>query len=197
MADVIYLSNVRLSFPALIEAKVSTPGADPKFGADLLMKPDDTQFAKFMLEVGKVATEKWKDFATNVLSVMQNDRKLRCYGSGDEKIDKKTYKPYKGYEGMSYITVSANADRPPKIMRPDGTVADNTMERQELSRKLYGGCFVNAAVRPWPQDNQFGRAVRCELVAVQFAADGEQFGEADIDPTQYFKPVTETVPSFM
>lgn len=199
MADVIYLSNVRLSFPALIEAKVSTPGAEPKFGADLLMPPNDTNLARFMAEVGKVAGEKWKDNAQNVLAVMQNERKLRCYGQGSEKIDKKTYKPYNGYEGMSYITASSNADRPPMIMRPDGTGVDNanTMERQQLARKLYGGCFVNVAVRPWPQDNQFGRAVRCELIAIQFAADGEAFGEGSVDVTPYFGVVQEAKPSFM
>jgi hypothetical protein len=201
MSEVVYLSNVRLSFPKLVEASISQPGAEPKFSCDLIMPNNDAGFAKFMGAVGKMATEKWKEHAQAVLQICQNDRKLRCYGQGNEKIDKKTYKPYLGYENMSYITASSNADRPPKIVRADGTPIDNsnTMERQQMARKLYGGCYVNVAVRPWPQDNQFGRAPRCELIAVQFASDGEPFGEGEVDLDGVFGAVQETpeLPPFM
>ena len=165
------------------------------------MPSNDAGLAKFMGVVGKMATDKWKEHAQAVLQIVQNDRKLRCYGQGSEKIDKKTYKPYLGYEGMAYLTASSNADRPPKIVRADGTPIDNanTMERQQAARKLYGGCYVNAAVRPWPQDNQFGRAVRCELIAVQFASDGEPFGEGEVDLDGVFGAVqgNDDMPSFM
>jgi hypothetical protein len=92
---------------------------------------------------------------------------------------------------MVYITTSMNEDRPPIMVRPDGTVCDNanTMERAALARKLYGGCYVNAAVSPWVQDNQFGRAVRCNLIAVQFAKDGDSFGDAAPDVTGMFGAV--------
>ena len=198
MSDLIYVTNARLSFPALTEAKVSPLGGEPKFGADLLLPKGDDNFAKFMGEVGKLATTKWKENAQNVLSKMQAERKLRCYGDGAEKINAKTYKVYDGYEGMSYITTSSNADRPPMIMRADGSTVDNTMERQQLARNLYGGCYFNAAVRVWPQDNQFGRAIRCELVAIQFNGDGEPFGEGSPDVSGMFGAVnSEAKPSFM
>lgn len=200
--EVIYLSNVRLSFPKLIEASAPQPGADPKFSADFIMAPNDVGYAKFMGEVGKLAAEKWKEHASNVLGLMQNDRKLRCFGSGNEKIDKKTYAPWKGYANMIYLTANSNADRPPKIIRADGSPIDNnnTLERQQYARKLYGGCYVNAVVRPWLQDNQFGRAVRCELIAVQFAGEGEAFGEGEVDLTGVFGAVesgNDDLPSFM
>lgn len=191
MSEVIFLSNVRLSFPKLIEPEAFQNNPDKKFSGDFLMVPNGPNFATFMGEVGKIATEKWKDHAGAVLQMCQADRKLRCYGSGAEKIDKKTYKPYIGYEGMAYISANSNADRPPRMIRLDGTECDNanTMERVALARKLYGGCFVNAAVRPWAQDNQFGRAIRCELIAVQFFADGEPFGEGEVDLTGKFGAV--------
>ena len=114
----------------------------------------------------------------NVLALIQNDRRLRCYGQGGEKIDKKTYKPYEGYGDMVYISASSNEDRPPQMIRADGTICDNlnTMERQALARKLYGGCFVNIAVRVWPQDNQFGRRINGVLQGVMFASDGTPVG---------------------
>lgn len=188
MAETIYLSNVRLSFPKLIEASSSgfAEGAAKKFSADLIINPNDPQLAKFMAEVAKLASEKWKDHANAVLQLIQTDRKLRCYGNGNEKVDKKTYKPYLGYENMMYLSANSNEDRPPQIIRPmDGKVAANNIERMELARNLYGGCIVNAAVRPWAQDNQFGRAVRCELVAVQFSKDGEAFGEPAPDLSMF------------
>lgn len=193
MAETIQLSNVRLSFPKLVtaEAPQGTPGAAKKFGADFLMAPNHPDHARFMAEVGKVATAQWKENAGTVLQMIQNDRRNRCYGAGTEKIDKKTLKPYVGYGDAVYLTASSNEDRPPLMVRGDGTVVDNanTMERQQLARKLYGGCMVNVALRPWPQDNQFGRAIRCELVAVQFAADGEAFGEAPPDVSGMFGAV--------
>jgi len=188
MAEVIYLSNVRLSFPKLVEATASDliPGATKKFSADFILAPNDPQLAAFMGEVGNMASEKWKGVAGDVLKVCQLERKLRCYGNGNEKVDKKTYKPYMGYADMAYISANSNEDREPQIMRPtDGKVAANPIERAELARKLYGGCYVNVAIRPWPQDNQYGRAIRCELIAVQFAKDGEMFGEPAPDLSMF------------
>ena len=190
----ITLQNVRLSFPKLIEASSQQPGSPPKFSADFILPPNHPDFARFMQEVQKMAVETWKEHAQSVLQVCQADRKLRCFGQGAEKIDKKTYKPYGGYDGgVYYISANSNADRPPVMARPDGTLVDasNSMERIELARKLYGGCYVNAVVRPWPQDNQFGRAVRCELVALQFLKDGEAFGEGAVNLTGVFGAVVQ------
>lgn len=193
MAEVIYLQKVRLSFPKLIEAQAMQdfPNSPKKFGADFIMSPDDEGYKRFMAEVGKIAGEKWKEHARTVLQMIQTDRLKRCYGQGAEKIDKKTMKVLNGYEGMVFVSANSGEDRPPQMIRLDGTICDNanTMERAALARKLYGGCYVNVAVRPWCQDNQFGRGVRNELVAVQFAADGEPFGEASPDVSGMFGAV--------
>jgi hypothetical protein len=53
-------------------------------------------------------------------------------------------------------------------------------------------------IRVWPQDNSFGRGVRCELMGVQFAKDGDAFGEASPDLTGMFKPITrEDTPAWL
>lgn len=193
MADAIHLSNVRLSFPKLVEAEApkNTPNAQKKFAADLLLPVNHPDYARFMAEIGKCASEKWKENANTILQLCQNERKNRCYGMGTEKIDKKTLKPYVGYENVAYISASSDENHPPSIVRADATVCDNanTMERQSLARKLYGGCYVNVVVRPWCQDNQFGRAVRCELLAIQFLKDGEAFGEGATDVSGMFAAI--------
>ena len=196
MGTVIHLSGARLSFPKLIEAEAAkgTPNADKKFSCDLILPQGDQQFAMFMSEVGKVASEKWKEHANSVLQLCQSDRKMRCFGSGNEKIDKKTFKPYTGYEGGVYISASSTEDKPPVMVDANGTPCpnENTMLRKELARKLYGGCYANVALRVWPQDNSFGRAIRCELVAVQFAKDGQAFGEAPPDLSSMFGAIQQS-----
>jgi hypothetical protein len=189
MSEVIFLSNARLSFPQLVEPRSSVENGVKKYSADFILDQTDPAFQKFMAEYAKLAGEKWGTTAQNVMQMIQADRKLRCYGAGAEKIDKKTFQPYSGYDGKVYI--SANKDVMPQMIRTDGTPVDagNTMEYQALARKLYGGCYVNAAVRPWLQDNKHGRGVRCDLVAIQFARDGEAFGEAVADVSSMFGAV--------
>jgi hypothetical protein len=87
--------------------------------------------------------------------------------------------------------VTAGRDQPPQIIQPDGTPLDptNTMAYQALTRKMYGGCRVNVAVKPWLQENKHGRGVRADLVAVQFAGDDKAFGEGAVDASGMFGAV--------
>ena len=187
--SVIMISNARLSFPNLIEPK-GFQGGPATYNGDLILAPHDSGFQEFMKVVGQLAQEKWKEHAGAVLQMIQNDRKLRCFGSGAEKIDKKTFKPYDGYDGMVYIS-AINKTRP-QFFNAQGAVIDptNSMALQQEARKMYGGCRVNAAIKPWLQDNQFGRGVRCELVAIQFAKDDTPFGESTPDVTNLFGQVS-------
>ena len=202
--EIIYLSNVRLSFPHLVEPRASTenPTAPKKYSADFILAQTDPGFQKFMQRYAEMAGAKWGEHAQQVMQIINTDRKLRCYGSGTEKIDKKTFKPYLGYDGM--VFVAANTDRMPQMIGTDGKASDagNTMAYQALARKLYGGCYVNAAVKPWLQENKHGRGVRCDLVAVQFFRDGEAFGEGSADASGMFGAVAgaaqaPAAPAFM
>ena len=189
--DAIFLTNVRLSFPHLAEphAPGNNPNAVKKYSADFLMSPDDAGYKKFMEEYAKLALEKWGDQSSQVMQMIQSERKLRCFGQGNEKVNKKTFQPYDGYADMVYI--GANRDQMPQMIQADGQPVDgtNTMAYQNEARKMYGGCYVNVALRPWLQDNQYGKGVRCDLVAVQFAKDGEAFGEGTPDASGMFGQV--------
>lgn len=187
MSEIIQLSNVRLSFPTLVTPRAAVEGGVLKYSADFLLDPADMQ--PFMQQAGVISQAKWGEHAGNVLQMIQGDRKLRCFGQGSERIDKKTFKPYVGYEGKAYI--SANTDKPVVMVDATGKPIDtaNTMASQAAARKLYGGCYVNAAVRPWVQDNKHGRAIRCELIAIQFFKDGEAFGLGEPDVSNLFGAV--------
>jgi hypothetical protein len=199
--EIIFASTVVLSFPHLVEAhksKLAAPTAVAKFSADFILPPDHPALKQFMERYAEMAQQKWAEHAPQVMAMIQADRKLRCYGSGMEKVDKKTFKPYAGYEGNAFI--SASRDTSPQMIQADGSPVDpaNTMAYQALARKMYGGCKVNVALRPWIQENTFGRGVRCDLVAVQFAADGTPFGDTagSADVTNMFGAVGATTNPF-
>jgi hypothetical protein len=195
MSDVIFLSNVRLSFPHLAEPQRQVSEVTGKerisYNAELIMAPDHPGFAQFMAKVGELAMAKWGENSAQVLQMAQSDRKLRCFGKGEEKVNKKTFQPYDGYAGNVYIT--AGRDSQPQMIQLDGNPIDptNSMAYQQLARKMYGGCRVNAAVKPWMQDNKYGRGVRCDLVAVQFAGDDTPFGEGAVDASSMFGAVAQ------
>ena len=193
MSEIIFLSNVRLSFPHLAEPQRQVNEQTGKerisYNCEFLMPQDHPGFQQFMQRYGAIALEKWKEHAHAVMQMIQNDRKTRCYGRGEEKISRKTMQPYDGYAGNVYIT--AGRDTPPQMIQADGTPVDpsNTMAYQQLARKMYGGCRVNAAIKPWPQDNKVGRGIRCDLIAVQFAGDDTPFGEGAVDASNLFGAV--------
>lgn len=192
MAQIVQLTDVRISFPALTEPELpkgSQPGATPRYGADFLMDPQGAQFQKVWAAIQAVAVEKWKEHAQTVLGMIQPDRKLRCYGMGTERIDSKTFKPYNGYEGQAYLSAS-NTD-PMQIFDQNGQEVDlrNTMVWKSLAGKIYGGCYVNVAIEIWAQENAHGRGIRAKLLGIQFLRDGEAFGEAAPDISGLFGQV--------
>lgn len=193
MSEIIFLSNVRLSFPHLAEPQRQVNEQTGKerisYNCEFIMPQDHQGFQQFMQRYGAMALEKWKEHANQVMQMIQADRKLRCYGKGEEKVNKKTFQPYDGYAGNAFIT--AGRDQPPQMIQADGTPveAGNTMAYQQLARKMYGGCRVNAAVKPWLQENRHGRGIRCDLIAVQFAGDDTAFGEGVVDASGLFGAV--------
>lgn len=190
MSDIVFLSNVRLSFPHLAEPQKQvneqTGATRISYNAEFLMPQDHPGFQQFMARYAALALDKWKEHANTVMGMIQNDRKTRCFGQGSEKVNKKTFLPYDGYAGNVFIT--AGRDTAPQMIQADGSPVDpsNTMAFQQLARKMYGGCRVNAAVKPWPQDNKHGRGIRCDLIAVQFAGDDTAFGEGAVDASHLF-----------
>jgi hypothetical protein len=202
MSEIIFLSNVRLSFPHLAEPQKQvneTTGATRiSYNAEFIMMQNHAGFQQFMQRYGELALEKWKEHAQTVMGMIQNDRKTRCYGVGTEKVNKKTFKPYDGYADAGAVFITAGRDSAPQMIQADGSPIDpsNSMAYQQLARKMYGGCRVNAAVKPWVQDNKHGRGIRCDLIAVQFAGDDTPFGEGNVDASNLFGAVAGGAPAF-
>ena len=163
------LNNVRLSFAQLFEAKTVNGEGKPAFSASFLINPNDPQVAAINAAIEAVAKDKWGTKADATLKVMRTADKT-CLHSGDLKAN------YDGFEGMLYIS-SRNALRPLVIdVDKSPLVAEDG--------KPYSGCFVNASIELWAQDNNYGKRINATLMGVQFFKDGESFsggGVADAD----------------
>ena len=184
MSEPIFLQNVRVSFPHLKTPHAAKPTATPKYQVDLILAQDHPGWAQIMQRVQEVATQKYGEHAQQMLNMINQDRMKRCYGAGTEKINKKTMQPYTGYENAMYVAVK-NSNRP-QIFKADGSVADpaNDMEYMAEAGKIYGGCYVNAAIDLYTSKGNDG--VFGGLLGIQFVKDGESFGDAAPDVTSMF-----------
>lgn len=158
------LENVRLSFPALFTAEQFDGKGPFRYRASFLMEPNSANHKAVVNAMNEVAKEEWKDKAAAVLKAASEDSKLRFVGNGDSK-------EYDGYAGMVYISATRDSAKGKPVI-----LDRNKSPLTEVDGKPYGGCYVNATVEVWPQNNKFGRTIRAQLLAVQFSKDGDAFG---------------------
>ena len=185
--DNIWIKRGRLSFPDLVKPKTTTykdGSTSTKYGANALMEPASPDYAEAMKLVMQVATAKWGADAQAVLQMINNDKKLRCYGPGEEKVSQKTFQPYEGYPGM--VVITGSSDTQPQLIGTDGQPLPPTANLNEL---FNGGNYCSFIYNIWAQDNAHGKAIRGNIVAVQFVEKGESFGAAPVDATSIFQQV--------
>lgn len=169
----VMLKNVRLSFPHLFRPQASKDeGGTPKFNCSFLMDPatphGKANIAKLKAAIEFAQNEKW----AGKVKVPGDKRCLRK-GNDPETGEAK----YDGYDQMIFCSAS-NSVRPLVIDR-------NRAPLIEADGKPYGGCYVNAKVNIWAQDNKFGKRINASLEAVQFYTDGERFGAAPTDSDEF------------
>ena len=83
-------------------------------------------------------------------------------------------------EYLNMFTVSASEDERPEVRNLAGKPVS-----EDDAGKPYSGCYVNAWITFWTQDNEWGRRINANLLAVQFHHDGDKFSSrpdaSDID----------------
>lgn len=159
----IRIENVRLAFPALYKPKAFAGGAEDtaKYGATLLISKTDTEtIQRVKDEMLAAATKRWEKTAQkNYDALVAQDRTALRDGDIKEQYD--------GFEGAMYISASNNAK--PIVIGKDRA------KLEEDSGLPYAGCFVNASIEFWAQDNKFGKRINATLRGVQFVRDGDAF----------------------
>ena len=153
----IKLSSVRLSFPSLFKRAVFD-GQEGKYQAT------------FILDKKNVATKLVID---NVIKQLLTENKIKVQPHMMAIKDGVETSP----EFNDYWLIKASSNRRPTVIGKDKaplTEEDNT---------IYAGCYVNAIITLWVQDNKFGKRINANLMGVQFVKDGEAFGLGNVDVT--------------
>ncbi|NKD46264.1 DUF2815 family protein [Haematospirillum jordaniae] len=156
----IKLENVRLAFPMLFEARTVNGEGKPAFSASFLLDPADPQVKALNQAIEQVAREKWGAKTDAVLKQMRGQDKV-CLHDGDLKSN------YDGFPGSLYV--SARSTTRPLVIDKDRSPLT------EADGKPYAGCYVNASVELWAQDNNYGKRINAGLRGVQFFRDGDAF----------------------
>lgn len=183
----IMLRNVRLSFAQGLFEATSMPGADatakPKYNCGLLIPPDHPQLAEIKTKSLKVAQEKWKDKAAALVKGFEKQDRMALH-DGDIKPN------YDGFPGNFYLSPSTGEDKPPFLGRTvDGRVVE--LDVKTARKHIYSGCYVDASIELWAQDNQWGQRVNCMLRGITFRKDGDAFGSGSAADSSEFEPVEE------
>jgi hypothetical protein len=154
------LKNVRLAFPQLWEAKTVNGEGNPAFSGSFIYAKGSDAYKEVEKAVDAVASEKWAAKAPAMLKDLRAKDKTALH-DGDLKEN------YDGFKG-NFFTSARSKNRPLTIDR------DKSVLTQQ-DGKPYGGCYVNAHLDIWAQDNNFGKRINATLVGVQFVKDGDPF----------------------
>lgn len=173
--SIVKLQNVRLSFPQLFEAKAVNGEGEPKFGAAFVIVPGSPTaeiLAQTMLQVAK---EKWGAKGEGTLADLKAKGKV-CYQ--ERPKTNASGEVYDGFEGMHHVNASTPT-RPAVIDR-------DTTPLMAADGRPYAGCYVDASIDIWAQDNSWGKRVNAKLRWVQFRGDGEAFaGGAPVSQDEF------------
>lgn len=100
-----------------------------------------------------------------------------CLHDGDEKAE------YEGFPGNFFLN-AANKARPAVIDRDRSPLI-------QADGRPYAGCYVNAVIDIWAQDNNFGKRVNASLGGVQFLRDGDAFAGGGVAAPDDFDDISE------
>ena len=153
----IKIQNARLSFPSLFHKAVYR-GTETKYEATFLLDKD-------------THAEKIKEIKTAINGLIKSDLKgvklgadKICFKDGDDAA-------YDGYENCYSFKAGSAKTRPMIIDRDKSPLTED-------DERIYAGCYVNATIELWVQDNDYGKRINANLLGVQFSKDGEPFGDS-------------------
>lgn len=156
----ILLKNARLAFPVLFTPQTVNGEGEPAFSASFLIEKNHPQIAEINAAMLEAAKGKWGAKGQEFFDRAKAADKVALH-NGDLKNE------YEGFSGMLYIS-SRNKTRP--------TVFDKDRTPLVVSDgKPYAGCYVNASIEFWAQDNKYGKRINASLRGVQFVRDGDAF----------------------
>lgn len=175
--NILLLTNVRIAFPTLWTPQRVNNEGKAAFSASFLMPPDHPDIERIQKAIREVAKAKWADKADDILRGLIAGDKV-CLHNGDTKSQ------YDGFPGNMFV--SSRSPARPLVIGADKAILT------EADGKPYSGCYVNAQIALWAQDNNFGKRVNAQLRGVQFLRDGEAFGGGGVANVDEFDVVDDS-----
>lgn len=172
---IIKLECVRLSFPHLFTPHAMEEGQEKKYGAVFILDNEKHDKTLTLLEktIDRLALDFWK-------------KKIHfksCLRDGNDKPEMDGYG-----DGVMFIS-AIRKTRPAVVDRAVNPIT-------EEDGIIYAGCYVNATIRLWVQDNKWGKRVNAELRAVQFVKDGESFGAGPVNAEDEFTSLEDKLDEY-
>jgi hypothetical protein len=149
----------RLSFPSLFKHGSFNNESTGKFEATFIL--DEKEHADAI-----------KQLKTEMARLIKEDLKGSKLSSDRLCLKKNDDEDRPEYKGM--LTIKSSTKKRPMLINRDKSPVT------EEDNVLYAGCYVNAIVSLWAQDNGYGKRINAQLDGIQFVRDGEPFGEAGI-----------------
>jgi len=156
------IKNVRLSYPSLFRPTSFDGKQEPKYQAHFIFEKGSETHKAVKAAIAKTIEDKWGDRPGDLTA-----EKI-CLKDGKTKVNKEG--DYLDGYGPDVVFITTSSRKRPGVFNVD---------RSPLTEEdgiPYAGCYVNAQIEFWAQDNKFGKRINCELRGVQFVRDGDAFG---------------------
>lgn len=154
------INNARLAFGNLFKPKAFEAGGEANFSGSFIMPPKHPDIKGVEKAIEQVGAEKWGAKWPAVKKELTAKDKL-CLHDGDGKSQ------YDGFEGNMFVAAS-NKTQP-------ALFGANKEKLTTDTGIIYSGCYVNAQIDIWAQDNQYGKRINASLTGVQYRAKGDAF----------------------
>lgn len=159
----IKMQAVRLSFPSLFNTAKFGGEDTGKYEATFVL--DKVEHAEVIVGIKAQIERLMKE---ELKSKVPSDK--LCLKDGDDMGRPE-------FEGK-YTIKTSTKKRPLVINRDKSPIT-------ESDNVIYAGCYVNAIVSLWAQDNKFGKRINAQLDGVQFCRDGEAFGDGAVSVNEF------------
>lgn len=180
------LVNVRGAFLKLFEAEQVNGEGEARYGAAFVIDPKSPVVKELDAAMVALAKEQWKDKATGTLQTLISGGRVAFLHRPKAN---QAGEVYDGFEDMFHL----NASRRLSQGRPLVLDTNGSTPLTAEDGKPYSGCYVNATVDLWAQDNKWGKRINATLLGVQFLRDGDSFSGGAKPSMDDFGDVSEGV----
>ncbi len=176
------LKNIRIMYPNLAYPRDFDGNKMFCYSASFLLAKGDENYNLIHDAIKSVADEAWGNKANeNLRNAKTNNRICIKDGVGD-------------FEGQYILRSGTKKETPPRQPRRPlimGRHPKVQIQDGEIESLIYGGCYVNAMVRPWAHEYAGSKQINCDLLAVQFVGHGEAFTTSAVASADEFPVVPD------